>query len=341
MKYNSDDIKTILTNSQYQPSINYVPFFQVEIVEDTSQVTFVNEHVDSLVKLYVQLSPKDKDTFTKDISDYIDIGTNPFENITTGYNFLLHNNQSNIAFKKLVDTDPIYKNSSAIGLVCSLISDVLKNEWHIIPRDQIDYLYKWSDDTINTRNELGSKIRSMPSIYISASTSIKTLHKRLNIIKMMDLKSRIFTGTNDEINNDQKALKNEFKKHNFPTDLSEVLDRIDYKIATASNNFDFKDVIGTIRSFTERLFQYIAITINNEDGQKVDEKDSEAVAKFFIKNKLISEDQGKMIIALRHFLSNEGVHRLKSRPDDARLCRNMTVEIALYLVFRMNDLNNL
>lgn len=338
MKYIKDDIYTILVNAQYQPSINYVPFFQVDIVQDTSQVTFVNNQVNSLVKLYVQLSPKDKITFLKDIQSFLEVDGNDMNNIVTAYNFLIHNGQCDIAFNKITISFSSFKHNIILGKVCLLVSEILKNEWNIIPKDQINILYKWADDTLNHKNALGTNFRSMPSLFSFASLNLKELHKKLNIVKMLELNDRIFVGTNDEINTDQKALKNEFKKHNFPTDLSEALDKIDFKISTANDNFDFKGAIDLIRSFTERLFQYISITINVVEGKKVNEKDSEAVTKFFIENKLISDDQGKMIVALRHFLSNEGVHRLKSRPDDARLSRNMAVEMSLYLVLRLKDI---
>ncbi len=339
MKYNKDDVYTILVNAQYQLSINYSPFLQGDVIKDTSTVTFVNNQVNSLRKLYVQLSPKDKLSFIDDIQEYLDIRNN-ISTVLTVYNFLIHNGQANIAFKSLSKEIRPYNYSSNFSLVCSLISEIIKNEWIIVPKNQIEYLYKWADNTLNGKNELGSNFRSLPSFYASAITQMRVLHRKLNIVKMLDLNERIFVGTNDEINTDEKALKNEFKKFNFPDDLSEALDKIDLKISTANDNFDFKGVIDLIRSFTERLFQHIAITIDGKNGRDIDVKNSEKVSKYFIEKQLISDDQGKMIVALRHFLSNEGVHRLKSRPDDARLSRNMTIEMALYLIFRLNDITN-
>jgi hypothetical protein len=92
--------------------------------------------------------------------------------------------------------------------------------------------------------------------------------------------------------------------------------------------------MAAIRGLTERLFERVAKAIDPQS--KIDGKDSEKAAKFFKEKGLLSEDAAKLLTSLRHFLSNDGAHRLKSKPEDARLSKNITVELALYLLKRLD-----
>ncbi len=163
------------------------------------------------------------------------------------------------------------------------------------------------------------------------------LLERINSAQLKKLAVQL-EGNNQEINEDKETLKSEFRRYKFPEDLSETLDKIDQKLRNANDSFDYKGCMDLIRSFTERFYESLAKDLNAEEGKKMDEKDSEKTAKFFKEQNLISEDQSKILISLRHFLSNAGSHRLKSRPEDARLSRNMTIEFCLYLLRRYEDI---
>jgi len=337
VKFNKGDIEVILQNSIYQPGNNYNVNWPFDVIEKSISVEFVNPQVNSLRKLFVQLSPSDKKQFISELLSFLEF----HKDITipqTAFSTLIHISSFNQAFREVAKNFGDYRIQIFNAQMCITLAEILKNEWGIFTRDQIDYLYDFTKDTLEFRNVLGKKISETRNLYGFFMSQLEILHRKLNIIKMFDLQEQIFVGTSYEITTDEKALENEFKKFNFPDDLTETLNKIDLNISMAKDNFDFKGVIDLIRSFTERLFLHIAITLDEKEGKGLDEKDSEKVAAFFVEKQLISDDQGKLLIALRHFLSNEGVHRLKSRPDDARLSRNMIVELSLYLILRLNDL---
>lgn len=337
MNYKKDDVFTILENSFYELSEDYNVSSPYDVVKDDKNIFYSNKQVNSLLKIYFQISPADKDKMLRDLVEFSNIKYG-YKYASIGYSFLIHSGHAEIAFKKMAKDFTSYQNQVDYAQVLLSISNIMKYEWKIVPKDQIEYLYKWINDIYGGKNVLGKNRLSYPNLYRDAFKEIENLRRKLNIIKMIDLEERILVGVNDEINTDQKALKYEFKKYNFPDDLTEALDKIDSKISTSTDNFDFKGIMDLTRSFTERLFQHIAITLDASEGKKVNEKDSEEIAKFFIQKQLISANQADLLVSLRHFLSNEGAHRLKSRPDDARLSRNMVVEISLYLILRLNDL---
>src|SRR5260221_6542863 len=89
MKFNKDDIETILENSVFQPSLNYIPELQDEVVEDLKSVEFVNSHVNSLRKLYVQLPPLDKKRHVAELLKFLEYNER-FSVPLTEFNALVH-----------------------------------------------------------------------------------------------------------------------------------------------------------------------------------------------------------------------------------------------------------
>lgn len=342
MKFNTEDIVILLENSIIQPSENYnftkkdntdafgnkTPT-SVEVEEDLSGIEFINAQVISLQKLFFQLSPKDKQKFIKYLLGFLD-KSNKSPLAAIAFSTLIHVGFFVKAFTKITRGFVSYYDNDFYIKILVTLGELLKNEWNIFTREEIDLIYSWTWKT--------HRIWAGNILYEEPLVIIDLIYRKLNIIKNLDLRNRIFIGTSQEITSDEKALKLEFKRYNFPDDLSETLDKIEFKISTATDNFDFQACMGLIRSFSERLFRHIAETLDSKNGKNINEKDSDQVAKFFTEKKLISDEQGKLLIALRHFLSNEGVHRLKSRADDARLSRNMMIELSLYLILRMKDL---
>ena len=51
----------------------------------------------------------------------------------------------------------------------------------------------------------------------------------------------------------------------------------------------------------------------------------------------MSEHFALMIAQQRHFLSDLGSHRIKSREEDARLSKNMVIEMSLYILRRFEN----
>lgn len=343
MKFREQDIKLLLENYLVESSASYsfkdYPYDederQDEVEKDLSVIEFIHVQINSIRKLYVQYSPSDKIQCKNYLLEFLAEGNNIlFSQIAL--NALVHLGAFDEALEIIRS-----KYISKIKFYSSLLEtlgEILKNEWNIFTKEQIDKLYIWTGDILDGKNALGKEFNEWRNLYKDSREVIYSLWRQLNIIKTKHLKEEIFSETSQEITSDQEALKLEFKRNNFPDHLSETLNKIDLKIATANDNFDYKGCMDLIRSFSEELFKHIAESLDPTDGRKINGKDSEEAAKFFVTKKLISPDQGKVLVALRHFLSNDGVHRLKSRPDDARLSRNMMIEIGLYLLLRLKDI---
>jgi len=206
----------------------------------------------------------------------------------------------------------------------------------ILTTAQIKEIRDWTVAVQSQSNELGKAMATSPTAYSQISQVINAVRRQTTHILAEDVKNRIDTGYNPEINEDKEELKKEVARFGFPADLSQTLDKIDLKFSQAHDAFDFKGCMDLIRAFTERLYRSILDTYG-EDGKKIDEKDSKPVADFFISKGLVSDHFGLMIAQLRHFLSDQASHRIKSREEDARLTKNMVIEMSLYLLRRFEN----
>jgi len=250
---------------------------------------------------------------------------------STIFNTLIHIGSFDEAFDLIITSYKNYNNKLALEQF-ELLTYILKNEWNIFSTSQIERIYHWFNDALDANNKIGQEAREYPSLYEYHFKIWRKLFNQSNELLIKDLDSHLESGIDLEINLDKKELTKEFKRFGFTDDLEETLEKIDKKLAVAEDDFDHKNCIDLLRSFTERLYEQIAKTITITKWRSGDEKDSKKVATSFKESGLISDDQAKLLSSLRHFLSNKGSHRLKSKREDARLSRNMTIEFSLYLI---------
>lgn len=285
-----------------------------QFIEDTSSLEAIHsKNAIILLKLYATLSNSEKIEFHKTLISYLS-KQSLYHDVAYLIFFVLHRTGNTIEAiqnaQKYLKGDPNYGFSNMLGV----LSRIVQYEYGFISQNLLEEIKKILSNEDEHNFQLLQRINSAQLAHISTQLEANS----------------------GEINEDKQALKQEFTKYNFPPDLSDTLDKIDEKINTARDNFDYKGCMDLIRSFTERFYRIIALNLDKEC--KLDEKDSKAVARFLKEKSVISDDQGEILIALRHFLSNFGSHRLKSRPEDARLSRNMVIEFSLYILRRYEDI---
>lgn len=232
-----------------------------------------------------------------------------------------------------------FKKNSDYEVIPSLqrLNHLLCYVWSGFNKEQVRRIRRWSQDVVSKRNDLGKDIMDYNNLNDTmAKEIIFGILKQTNHILVKDVRKRIELGFNPEINEDEKIIKDEISKFGFPQDLSEALNKIDEKLTSSRDAFDFKGTMDLLRSFTERLYRSVLDQYGDE-GKKIHEQDSEAVSKYFVKKGLVNEDFGKMIASQRHFISNTASHRLKSREEDARLSKNMVIEMSLYILRRLQN----
>jgi len=155
----------------------------------------------------------------------------------------------------------------------------------------------------------------------------------------LDILEKEYEGINLEINQDQESLKATIKEFGFNPVLNDSLDKITTQLNNAKDDFDFKSCIDLVRVFLNKLCISIGLTIEEVTGHKHSEVIKEmgqALTYFNDKRiKFLAESEHKFLITFNGFISDKGVHSLKSQKEYARIARNFVVEFGLFLVRRL------
>lgn len=333
-----EKITTFLENSLIEPSVNFKytngliasDVIDGRVCSNPKMVVFINDQVIALKALYVQLSKPDQEFF---IEFLLKILKEDGRTDKIAFNTLCHLGLFSKTFPLIQKEILNVPLAQKYYRILTLYEELLKYEWNNYSLDELRRIKLWIDERLNPKKTLSARMNLSP--YQLMAFRFDQIYRQINIILTKAFKEEIFSGYNPEINEDQNKLTKEFDRYNFPPDLAQTLEKIDDNLIKASDRFDYKSCMDLLRSFTERLYEGICIALDNTEGRKVNVKDSDEVAKFFMSKKLLSVNQTSLLVSLRHFLSNEASHKLKSKQEDARLTRNITIEYSLYLMKRL------
>lgn len=307
------------------------------IIDDTPEDwELANEHTAILIKLSQQLTAKEleeletqllgniKQNYKKQIVDSVAL-------------YFIHTGQ----IKKLVDhlkkIFTTYNNNEAFVFTVLVITESMRHRPDLFSEDQAEYVDEWISDTIYGDSKIAEEIARLRTLYDLPLQTLKQLEKVVNEILTQVFVKQIDTSFNPELNVDEEKVHEAIDELGINIDVSESLKHIANEIQDASTEHNYRDIMSAIRVYTERLYEQIAKKLDPQT--KLDGKDSKEVAKFFQEQKLISTDVADLLKAHRHFLSNDGTHRIKSRKEDLRIAKNFTIELSLYLLTRLRESN--
>ena len=295
-----------------------------------------NEHALLLIKLSQQLSKKETDGLNAILLSRI-VKSNPQGMVDAVSSYFVHTNQAELLFDHVSKNLSTYNNNGAYLRCLEDLTEAMKHRPDIFGSDVTEKVLDYTDDYLNGKTKLGKEARGeYGSLYRDITSTVRDLYTVANEILVKDFAKQIDTAFNPELNVDESKVIEEISALGFPLDLTEQLRYISDLIDTANDPKQYRTVMSAIRVFTERLYEQVAKTL--EPATKVDGKDADKVAKLFNEKKLLSNDMADLLKAHRHFLSNDGTHRIKSRKEDARIAKNVTIELALYVITRLREL---
>jgi len=306
------------------------------VTDEPEQWLLNNKQAEMLVKLYQQLSSAEQADLLVLMQHYLGADYNK-ELVKTAVLVFVHTNNIDKLTDVIIDNFKTYDHHGYLYAVAALIRCIMHKP-NFFNDSQLERLYDWVDDYYAGRSELGAESKGYSSLYDDVTSVMSLLHDKCNIVLTRSFSRQIESAFNPQLNQDEQKVIESIEQIGFPLDLVESLRHINELMQNGNKPMNYRDSMSAIRVFTERLYERIAKEL--EPTTKVDGKDSEAAAKLFKKHKLISTDMAEMIVAVRHFLSNDGTHRLKSRREDARIAKNMTIEISLYLITRLRELQS-
>ena len=161
----------------------------------------------------------------------------------------------------------------------------------------------------------------------------KVQHKKLT--------SSLFDSINLETNQDKERLRRIITDFGFSVVLNETILKIDEKLYSAKDNFDFKNCIDLIRIFLHSLCLDVGSRIKKDKAIEPSEPLTEMgkAMSYFQDSRVrfLSDKEFDLLRSFNAYLSKEGVHRLQSDREAARISRNMAIGIGLFLVRRLEQ----
>ncbi|HTK39504.1 MAG TPA: hypothetical protein VL362_01425 [Patescibacteria group bacterium] len=293
-----------------------------------------NKHTELLIKLSQQLSESGLKDFHVLLLTYLtDNYKQQLVQAVTLY--FVHTRRIKMLIEAIDSTLGHDSGNSAEMHSISGLVESMQYRPDLFQEDDAEFILDWCSGYYSSETKRGGDRINYRSLYRDTDEYIDRLQEKANEIFTRHFARQIDTAYNPELNVDEAKVIEVIEVIGFPLDLSESLRHIDNLVQEANEPMKYRDAMAAIRVYTERLYEQIAREI--DPHTKIDGKDSEKCANYFLENKLVSTDMAELIKAHRHFLSNDGTHRIKSRREDARIGKNMTIELSLYLLTRLRE----
>lgn len=358
-------LETILFNAKYTNPPPGRKFYESRTYSGLFYLAFNNETITLLLALYKKLTtPLEKNNYLNCLKassiEQVKLATLLARNQEFLFAFLIKIQDINAALNML--DDKILLNTGKSKLLDAL-KEIIEVEPVLFSNDDLNriiaimeaylvFIRSYNNYRINKRVILGghetpaydlAKIgeykQSNYSEGMKCEEIAKLIIKEAYEEKQSRLSKLLLEGINFEINQDQRRLQGFINNFKFNPVLVETLEKIDQKLYGASDGFDYKGCIGLIRTFLNELCISIAKAVESHikvaPGSPI--IDMGTAISYLVDGKVgfLSEEDMSFVTSFNKFISRKGVHRLKSDLEDARISKNMAIELGLYLIEKL------
>jgi len=184
---------------------------------------------------------------------------------------------------------------------------------------------------------------SMHGTHLHDADALQSIYRESNVVKQGIQRARyahvqkeLFEGMNPEINTDKEALISRMMAIGFRDTIAIAIEEVEKKLANAASSFDFKGVMDLVRSIYEEVFEDAATSLAAIRNKTVGRGNHFKPFKdFLVAETILTIDEGELSQKLYNYLSNAGSHALSSAPEQARLTKNVVIEICLLVLGRV------
>ncbi len=170
------------------------------------------------------------------------------------------------------------------------------------------------------------------------SEILERVAKEIDEIRYFRLERELLSGTNPEINTDKKLLLSRMETLGFRPEIARALEEADRELSTAATPFEFKGVVDLVRTAYEETLEDAARRVARlKDSPITGTSHFAAFREFLVKQGIVTKDEGELSQKLYNYLSNAGVHALGSAPEQARVTKNIVIEICLLILGRIQN----
>jgi hypothetical protein len=219
---------------------------------------------------------------------------------------------------------------------CKALDQTLAMESHIFNESDLNWIEETQEILRQTRLK---ELESQPEG--SAVWWLARLKSRIARVRYLRLKKELFEGQNPEINTDKQALVSRLEALGFRPRIATALKEADKKLSGATTSMDFKGVMDLVRTAYEETFEDAAKAIASARNKTIAQGSHFAPFRQFLVNEgILTNDEGELSQKLYNYLSNAGSHALGSAPEQARVTKNVVIEVSLLVLGRVQNLKS-
>jgi len=304
-------------------------------IAKSGEVELDNEQVDLLRTLHSQCPPALKKIFVPIL----------LEQVTAENARLVANSVMRLG--KLADLNSILlnprTNSATIRGILDGIDEKLQMEAHSFTDSDLDSVEKLTGKVrlIAYVGCTATELFSWEEIKVAVNQDLDRILQRVSKIRYLRLKQILLEGESPEINTDKQLLVSRLETLGFRKEITEALHDLDRKLYQAGTPLDFKGCMDLVRTIYEEIIQDAAKSAALKGGQPPPAYQKQAFNPWnqYLRSRgILTADEQELTQKLYNYLSNAGAHRLGSDPEQARITKNMVIELGLMIVGRIQNL---
>jgi len=233
---------------------------------------------------------------------------------------------------------PLTKSEHRLALWASLI-EKLTAESHRFTEADINALDQMAVGWSKKYPKLSAQFSVRPDVALAIVKALDHLRGRIDKVRYLRLKRQLFEGQNPEINTDKQVLVSRLEALGFRQEIVKALDQLDVKLYSAGTPLDFKGCMDLLRTIYEKIFEDAAKAASTKVARPLPQTGAFQPWRQYLENEnVITRDEGEVAQKLYNYLSNAGAHRLGSEPEQARVTKNIVIELGLMVVGRVQTL---
>jgi hypothetical protein len=162
--------------------------------------------------------------------------------------------------------------------------------------------------------------------------------QRVRYLRLLD---ELAQGANPEINTDKQSLITDMQVLGFRDDIAGAFQEVERRLLGAANAFDFRGCMDLSRAAFEKVVQEAARKVAVIKSNALPPSGSGPFQpwKQLLQNCDIMDDkESELFQKFYNYVSSAGTHDLGSAAHEARLTKNISIELALLLVSRVKAL---
>lgn len=125
----------------------------------------------------------------------------------------------------------------------------------------------------------------------------------------------------------------------FRKTITTAIEEAEKRITNAATSLDYKSVMDLVRTIYEEVFEDAGTAVAKLRNKSIPSSRNHFARfrEFLVSENILNSDEGELSQKLYNYLSNAGSHALSGAPEQARVTKNIVIELCLLVLGRVQN----